>query len=97
MTLVVDSTTGFSGFSYGNREVLTVGASPWTLTNTNGFLVTVVSILGTVTSIEYQARTWIDSDTWQLLPGLAGAIRLRPGDNLRITYVTPPTVTWFPS
>lgn len=97
MTLVVDSTTGFAGFSYGAPETFTPSASPWIITNTNGFLVTAISIGGTVTSIEYQARTWADSGTWLLLPGLAGAVRLRPGDSVRITYILAPTVNWFPT
>lgn len=79
MTLVVDSTVGFPGLSYGNPESLTPGASPWVITNTNAFLVTVVLTGGTVSLIEFQARTWIDAGTWQALPGTATATRLRPG------------------
>lgn len=97
MTLVVDSTLGFSGFNYGNPEALTPSASPWVITNTNAFLVTAIITGGTVSLVEFQARTWIDAGTWLTLPGTSGAVRLRPGDSCRITYSVAPTVNWFPT
>lgn len=96
MTLVVDSTLPVS-FSYGNPETLSVGASPFVLTNPYPFIVTAIVMGGTVSLIEYQARTWADAGTWVTTPGAAGRITFRPGDSVRITYSVAPTITWFPT
>jgi hypothetical protein len=96
MTLVVDSTIPVS-FSYGNPETVSVGASPFVLSNIYPFIVTAIIMGGTVSLIEFQGATWKDAGTWLPTPGTAGRVTFRPGDSLRITYSVAPTINWFPT
>jgi len=71
-----------------NPAVQTVGASPWTYTNSSGNDETVIVKGGTVSKIEL-VRNTIATDCGVT----AGMLWLSPNDGLRITYTVAPTVT----
>lgn len=67
----------------------TVGASPYTYTNTTGNDQSEIVQGGTVTKIEYSRNggAFIDVGT------VAGMFTLSPLDSLRVTYTVVPTIT----
>lgn len=82
-----------TGQVYPNQNVaITVGASPFTFTNTHVYLLMVVSSGGTGVSIGFKPRGGASIGT-----GLtAGAFALGPGDAVVVTYTTAPTMTFAP-
>ena len=78
---------------YGTPQAVTVGASPFVLTNTNPCRV-MVTIGGVLTLLEYQ-QNWWDPSQWESLY-LNPVAYLGAGDSLRITYLVTPIVRWFP-
>ena len=81
-----------SGFFNGARSAVTVGASPFTLINTESVPIAAIVSLGTTTLIEF-SRDGVTFDTIGLI---AGQFRLNPGDRLRVTYTLLPTIVYYP-
>lgn len=78
--------------SYSSRMPVSVGASPFVLTNTTGVRMDFLMSLGTVSLVEFSR----DQSTWDNCGLLAGQFRLNPADSLRITYLVPPTIVAYP-
>ena len=84
-------TTNVSGMYFGPRVVVTIGASPYLLTNNESWPVAVFVAAGAVSLIEFSR----DEITFDNAGMIGGQFRLNPGDSLRITYtVTPPDVVY---
>jgi hypothetical protein len=77
---------------YLNRIPVTVGLSPFVVTNSLSVLAEVFISIGTVLLVEFSR----DQVTWDGCGLLAGQFRLNPGDSLRITYVIAPVVIVYP-
>jgi hypothetical protein len=71
---------------------LTVSASPFTWKNTNVYPVTVLIQGGTVSVISYSR----DGVLFLPVGLLAGEVTLSPGDSVRVTYLTAPTIYVIP-
>jgi len=84
---------GFVGLNVQLTPVVeTVGASPWTFTNSNLSAVSMSIAGGTVSSISVSRNGQAAYAT-----GLTnGMIDLKPGDAMTVTYTTVPTVTMIP-
>lgn len=84
-----------SGFSasllnaVSSAQPITVGASPYTWTNTTGNRVVVYVSGGTVTTINAVVAA---ADV--LVGLLAGSVTVRPGDGVKVTYVVAPTMNY---
>jgi hypothetical protein len=89
---VTISTSTTNGCNYGATVTPSVGASPWTFTNTENVPIWFVVSAGTVTDISIA----------QSLGGLVsmgllgGGYYLNPGHQIKITYAVAPTVTYWP-
>jgi len=66
--------------------------SPFTYINTSARAQSVIVSGGTVSLIEYSR----DGVTFTVVGVLAGLVYLNPGDRIRVTYVTAPTITATP-
>ena len=84
----------YPAYNYeSNVDPVTVGASPFILTNTNAFSVRVF-ITGAVTALEYKQAGWPISDYQPCIIVTNTMMDLNPLDALRITYVVAPTIKW---
>ncbi len=73
-------------------SAIPVGSSPFTYQNRDCCLEDLIIQGGSVTRIEYSR----DGATWYDIEATAGSTRLAPGDYLKVTYSTPPTITKIP-
>lgn len=80
--------------AYGDPEAITVGASPFSWTNTNAFSTLIIFKGGTLSLIEYHQWMWGPSTYEDMV--LATTVYLRPNDTVRVTYLVAPTMRWFP-
>lgn len=71
---------------------VTLTASPFTYTNTSDLLVDVMISGGGVSNLEFSR----DGVTFLSTGSYYGMFGLSPGDQLRATYVSPPTITVIP-
>ena len=68
---------------------VTVGASPFSVQNGTSWDQDIIVQGGTVSKIEYSR----DASTYYDVGVVAGMFRLSPGDYLRVTYSSAPTMT----
>lgn len=73
------------------RQAITVGASPVTITNVTAAPVMWLVTGGTVSEIAYSR----DGSTFDVIGETAGQFVVQPGDALRITYSSAPTVVQY--
>lgn len=85
-------TTTVNGCSYGPPTTVSVGASPFTFTNTESVPVLLTVSGGTVTNLS-MSSTLLGVISLGLL---GGSWHLNPGHSLVITYIVAPTVTYWP-
>lgn len=79
--------------AYRNAEqTISVGASPFTYQNTNNYSVDVIISGGAVSLIEFSR----DGTNWYNVGFTSGIVRLSPGDRVRVTYTTAPTMVVVP-
>jgi hypothetical protein len=71
---------------------ITVGASPFTYVNLTGFPADVMISGGGVSNLEFSR----DGFTFFNTGSYYGMFGLSPSDTLRVTYVSPPTMTLIP-
>ena len=90
-TVLSGGTLYIAGTTFNNPAVLTVGASPWTYTNSHNYAV-IVNVTGGTVSAQAFVR---NSITVNENAGVAHT-ELKPGDALTITYSVAPTVTEIP-
>ena len=81
-----------SGQPAAAPTAITITASPFTYTNTSDLLVDVMISGGGVSSLEFSR----DGVTFLSTGSYYGMFGLSPGDQLRATYVSPPTMTVIP-
>lgn len=78
--------------SYASRMPVSVGASPFVLTNTTGVRMDFLISLGTISLVGFSR----DQSIWDNCGLLGGQFRLNPADSLRITYLVAPTIIAYP-
>ena len=82
-----------TGYDKGNPSAIAVGASPFVYTNANVYPRIVLVSATSGTTVEYSR----DETTWYAVPYISnaggGVYFLAPGDSLRVTYTTAPTMT----
>lgn len=82
-----------TGYDRGNPSAIAVGASPFVYTNANVYPRIVLVSATSGTTVEYSR----DETTWYAVPYISnaggGVYFLAPGDSLRVTYTTAPTMT----
>ncbi len=79
--------------AYQNPErTITVGASPFTYQNTNNYTVDIIISGGSVSLIEFSR----DGTNWYDVGFTSGIVRLSPGDSVRVTYTSAPTMVEVP-
>ena len=76
-------------FSTSPPQPVPATGSPFIYTNNNSLATNVIINGGTVSLIEFSR----DGVTYFPVGLIAGMFRLNPGDRLRITYLTAPTIT----
>ncbi len=74
---------------------VTLGASPFTFTNTNQYALDVVILGGTVSALTFQ-RSIQGRTTTVTLPTASGIVRLSQGDAMTLTYTGTPTLQAIP-
>lgn len=77
---------------YSSRISVSVGPSPFVMTNTTGVRMDFLMSLGTISLVEFSR----DQLTWDNCGVLGGQFRLNPADSLRITYLVAPTIVAYP-
>ena len=82
------ATANISGMWSGARTAVTVGASPFTLINTENCPIVVFVAGGTLTALTFSR----DAVTFDSCGLLAGMVALNPNDRIVITYSIAPTV-----
>jgi hypothetical protein len=75
------------------QAAITVTASPFTYTNTNGQNAHVLISGGTVSAVEYSK----DGATFITIGALGGMWTVYPNDRIRVTYTVAPTMTVIPA
>lgn len=81
-----------SGQPAAAPTAITITASPFTYVNTSDLLVDVMISGGGVSNLEFSR----DGVTFFNTGSYYGMFGLSPGDQLRATYVSPPTITLVP-
>jgi hypothetical protein len=83
----------YSSVTYPNQNFgITVGASPFTFTNTHRYVMVVIVSGGTSVTIDFIPRGGVAVPTGET----AGAFNLSSGDALRVSYAAAPTMTGAP-
>lgn len=78
--------------NYGPAVTVSVGASPFTFTNTENVPINVMVSGGTVTTISLSA----DGSTFTAMGLLGGQYHLNPGHSLQVNYILAPTMVYLP-
>lgn len=78
--------------NYGPRTTVSVGASPFVFTNLLAVPINLLVSGGTVSILEYS----IDGVTFDVMGMTLGQVHLNPGQMCRVTYLTAPTVVYYP-
>ena len=86
-------TTVVNGVAWGALATISVGGSPFTWANPESVPVQVFISGGTVTTIEAAVDIALTFVTVGLL---GGAFHVKPGGQLRVTYVLAPTMKYTP-
>lgn len=86
------ATSNVSGMWSGARTAVSVGASPFTLINSENCPIQVFVSGGTVTALTFSR----DGATFDSCGLLAGMVALSPNDRIVITYSIAPTVAYYP-
>jgi hypothetical protein len=92
---VAGTVKAINNINYNPRpeSPITVGASPFVYRNEDFYPIDVIVSGGSVSKIEWSR----DETTWYDLGQTAGKIHLEPGEYLRVTYTTAPTMTKVPT
>lgn len=78
--------------NYGPAVTISVGASPFTFTNTENVPINVMVSGGTVTTISLSA----DGASFTALGLLGGQYHLNPGQALQVVYILAPAMVYLP-
>lgn len=84
-------TAAANGGFVNNVGSVTVGSSPFTLTNSNGYTEDVVIAGGTVSAVGF-----VRNSTTVALIATTNRVTLSPGDKAVVTYSAAPTMTSIP-
>jgi hypothetical protein len=84
--------TQVNNANFGPAQAISVGASPFTWTNSTNTPVNVMVSGGTVTSVSISG----DGATFTNIGLLGGQFHLNPGQQIQLVYVLAPTMGFMP-